>query len=210
MTADEKLIEADEKLIEAVEGLAFGVVGLTSQALAETGQENELTLAQWRVLVILGQGSMRVGAIADRIGSSLASARRLVARMEARIRRDSSRPQRPPRHAGVAGTAWAGSAGANDRDSAPPDRRSSCPRADPRRREPRAGSGRPGREVLSRRTSRGRRCVVGAPGSRPAPDPPPVALPVLPASVGGRYLAAPHYVRNGRELQPSPASAHWR
>jgi len=82
--ADEKLIEADEKLIEAVEGLAFGVVGLTSQALAETGQENELTLAQWRVLVILGQGSMRVGAIADRIGSSLASASRLVARMEAR------------------------------------------------------------------------------------------------------------------------------
>jgi DNA-binding MarR family transcriptional regulator len=84
MIVDEKLIEADERLIEAVEELAFGVVGLTSRALAETGQENELTLAQWRVLVILGQGPMRVGAIAERIGSSLASASRLVARMEAR------------------------------------------------------------------------------------------------------------------------------
>ena len=84
MIVDEKLIDADERLIEAVEELAFGVVGLTSRALAETGQENELTLAQWRVLVILGQGPMRVGAIAERIGSSLASASRLVARMEAR------------------------------------------------------------------------------------------------------------------------------
>jgi DNA-binding MarR family transcriptional regulator len=74
----------DDKLTDALAGLAFGIVGLTARALAEVGQENELTLTQWRVLVLLGRGSLRVGVIADRIGSSLASASRLVARMEDR------------------------------------------------------------------------------------------------------------------------------
>jgi DNA-binding MarR family transcriptional regulator len=70
-------------LADSLEGLAVGVVGMTAMALNEVGRHKDLTLAQWRVLVILGRGSMRVGAIAERLGASLPSASRLVARMEA-------------------------------------------------------------------------------------------------------------------------------
>jgi DNA-binding MarR family transcriptional regulator len=74
----------NEKLVDALEGLAFGIVGMTARALNETGHERELTLTQWRVLVVLGNAPLRVGAIAERIGVSLASASRLVTRMEDR------------------------------------------------------------------------------------------------------------------------------
>ncbi len=74
----------DSTLVQSLEELAFATVGMTAVALNEVGHEKELTLAQWRVLVILGRGSMRVGAIAERIGASLPSASRLVARMEGR------------------------------------------------------------------------------------------------------------------------------
>jgi DNA-binding MarR family transcriptional regulator len=71
-------------LVESLEELAFASVGMTALALNEVGQEKDLTLAQWRVLVILGRGPMRVGTVAERIGASLPSASRLVARMEFR------------------------------------------------------------------------------------------------------------------------------
>jgi DNA-binding MarR family transcriptional regulator len=82
-------VPAEEELLDALEGMTFGMVGLTARALADAalaypGRDNELTLAQWRVLVVLGDGPLRVGAVAGRIGSSLASASRLVTRMESR------------------------------------------------------------------------------------------------------------------------------
>jgi DNA-binding MarR family transcriptional regulator len=77
-------VPAERELVDALEGMTFGIVGLTARALADVGRENELTLAQWRVLVVLGAGPLRVGAVAERIGSSLASASRLVTRMESR------------------------------------------------------------------------------------------------------------------------------
>jgi DNA-binding MarR family transcriptional regulator len=76
-------MKTETTLVDSIEELAFATVGMTALALNEAGQEKELTLAQWRVLVILGRGPMRVGAIADRIGASLPSASRLVGRMEA-------------------------------------------------------------------------------------------------------------------------------
>ncbi len=72
----------DEQLTDALESLAFGVVGMTAKALNQVGREKELTLTQWRVLVVLGAGPLRVGAIADRVGVALPSASRLVTRME--------------------------------------------------------------------------------------------------------------------------------
>jgi DNA-binding MarR family transcriptional regulator len=77
-------MSTDRMLIESLEELTFAAVGMTALALSETGPERDLTLAQWRVLVILGRGPMRVGAIAQRIGASLPSTSRLVARMEFR------------------------------------------------------------------------------------------------------------------------------
>jgi DNA-binding MarR family transcriptional regulator len=76
-------MKAETTLVDSIEELAFAAVGMTALALNEAGQEKELTLPQWRVLVILGRSSMRVGAIAERIGASLPSASRLVGRMEA-------------------------------------------------------------------------------------------------------------------------------
>jgi DNA-binding MarR family transcriptional regulator len=73
----------DPTLVDSLEELAFATVGMTALALNEAGHAKELTLAQWRVLVVLGRGPMRVGAIAERVGASLPSASRLVARMEA-------------------------------------------------------------------------------------------------------------------------------
>jgi DNA-binding MarR family transcriptional regulator len=76
-------MKAETTLVDSIEELAFAAVGMTALALNEAGQEKELTLPQWRVLVILGRSPMRVGAIAERIGASLPSASRLVGRMEA-------------------------------------------------------------------------------------------------------------------------------
>jgi DNA-binding MarR family transcriptional regulator len=86
MTTNSRLGEmtTDHLLVRSLEEIAYATVGMTALALNEVGQERDLTLAQWRVLVILGEGPMRVGSIAERIGASLPSASRLVARMEAR------------------------------------------------------------------------------------------------------------------------------
>jgi DNA-binding MarR family transcriptional regulator len=72
----------DSALVDSLEELAFATVGMTALALGGEGHEKELTLAQWRVLVLLGRGPMRVGSIAEGIGASLPSASRLVGRME--------------------------------------------------------------------------------------------------------------------------------
>jgi DNA-binding MarR family transcriptional regulator len=69
---------------EALEAVTFGAVAVTTRALATTGLE--LTFAQWRVLVIVGEGDAgaAVSDIATRLGSELSPASRLVGRMARR------------------------------------------------------------------------------------------------------------------------------
>jgi DNA-binding MarR family transcriptional regulator len=72
------------EIIEALEVLMYEAIGLTAVALA-TVAAGELTLAQWRALVVLGRRpSVRVGEIAAAIGGSLPSTSRLVQRLERR------------------------------------------------------------------------------------------------------------------------------
>jgi DNA-binding MarR family transcriptional regulator len=69
--------------VDAIERILVGGVGLTSRALAEVAEAADLTLAQWRVLVILADGGgLRIGALAIRLGIAEPSASRLVRRLE--------------------------------------------------------------------------------------------------------------------------------
>jgi DNA-binding MarR family transcriptional regulator len=66
---------------EALEALAFGSVAVTSRALATVGLE--LTFAQWRVLVVVGERSdgATVTEIAARLGAEISPVSRLVSRL---------------------------------------------------------------------------------------------------------------------------------
>jgi DNA-binding MarR family transcriptional regulator len=81
-TDEEPLMPID--IIESLELLVFEAIGMTAVALSlvSTG---ELTLAQWRALVVLGRADgLRVGEIAQAVGMSLPSASRLIQRLERR------------------------------------------------------------------------------------------------------------------------------
>ena len=69
---------------EALERVVYAAVGITTSVLQRYAPGNELTFAQWRVLVIVGAGDngIRVGEIAARIGASGSAASRLLRRME--------------------------------------------------------------------------------------------------------------------------------
>jgi DNA-binding MarR family transcriptional regulator len=72
------------EIIEPLEVLMFEAIGMTAVALA-TAAAGELTLAQWRALVVLGRrDAVRVGEIATAIGGSLPSTSRLIQRLERR------------------------------------------------------------------------------------------------------------------------------
>jgi DNA-binding MarR family transcriptional regulator len=65
--------------------LAFGSVAVTSRALATVGLE--LTFAQWRVLVVVGEKpeeGATVTEIADRLGAEISPVSRLVSRLAGR------------------------------------------------------------------------------------------------------------------------------
>lgn len=69
-------------LVDAIERLVRVGVAVTTRALAEEPGA-ELTVQQWRVLVLVASGPpLRVGAVAERIGASHPSASRLVGRLE--------------------------------------------------------------------------------------------------------------------------------
>ncbi len=76
----------DQGLIGSLERLITGAIGMTARLLVEEGQDGDLTLAQWRCLLIAGEAETgkRVGDIAARIGVSLPSASRLCRRLEQR------------------------------------------------------------------------------------------------------------------------------
>ena len=70
----------------ALERLVFAGVALTSRALAEATPGLELTLPQWRAIVVLGEATdgARVSEVATRVGGSLPGTSRLLRRLERR------------------------------------------------------------------------------------------------------------------------------
>jgi DNA-binding MarR family transcriptional regulator len=90
-SAATQLAESDDigaatgSLTHEIERLLSAGIGITTRAIDETAKAADLTLAQWRVLVVTAQGeSVRVGELADRLGMSVPSTSRLVRRVEAR------------------------------------------------------------------------------------------------------------------------------
>ncbi|MDH4142645.1 MAG: MarR family winged helix-turn-helix transcriptional regulator [Chloroflexota bacterium] len=69
-----------------LERIAVGAVGLTTRALAETDAGFELTLSQWRALLVLGErpDGARIGEVAGRVGVTLPATSRLLRRLERR------------------------------------------------------------------------------------------------------------------------------
>ncbi|HEX3427235.1 MAG TPA: MarR family winged helix-turn-helix transcriptional regulator [Candidatus Limnocylindrales bacterium] len=68
----------------ALEAIAFGSVAITSRALLAAGLE--VTFAQWRVLVVVGEDrdGATVSEIATRLGAEISPASRLVSRLRRR------------------------------------------------------------------------------------------------------------------------------
>ena len=66
---------------DALEAVSFGAVAVTSRALAAVGLE--LTFAQWRVLVVVGEkpSGATVTEIAARLGAEVSPVSRLVSRL---------------------------------------------------------------------------------------------------------------------------------
>lgn len=74
---------AERRVVEALERLVVGAVGLTTASLGRTGVASELTLPQWRALVVVARtDGVRVGEVAARVGVTLSSASRLIRRLE--------------------------------------------------------------------------------------------------------------------------------
>lgn len=75
-----------EALVDALEQIAFGSVSLTTHALGRAAPGVELTLAQWRAMLVLGEDvrGARISTIADRVGVTLPATGRLVRRLERR------------------------------------------------------------------------------------------------------------------------------
>jgi DNA-binding MarR family transcriptional regulator len=76
-------ILANADLASEIERLLTSGVGITARAIDQTADAAELTLVQWRVLVIASQtDGLRIGKLASHLGISIPSASRLVRRIE--------------------------------------------------------------------------------------------------------------------------------
>ena len=76
---------ADPRLVEALERIVVAAVGVTTVALAAFAPAADLTLAQWRVLLVVARADgVRIGEIGNRIEVGSPSASRLVRRLERR------------------------------------------------------------------------------------------------------------------------------
>ena len=70
-------------LASEIERLLTSGIGITARAIDQTAEAAELTLVQWRVLVIASQTEgLRIGELAAHLGISIPSASRLVRRIE--------------------------------------------------------------------------------------------------------------------------------
>jgi DNA-binding MarR family transcriptional regulator len=75
----------DDRMLAALDRLTTAAVGVTALALAETAAAHDLTLAQWRALVVISASDgLRAGEVASRIGMSRPSMSRLVRRLQRR------------------------------------------------------------------------------------------------------------------------------
>ena len=75
-----------DDLVAALEQLTVGSVSITTRALAEAGPGVELTLQQWRALLVLGdeEAGARIGTVARRVGVTVPATSRLLRRLERR------------------------------------------------------------------------------------------------------------------------------
>ena len=74
-----------DQVMDALERLFIAAVGVTSVALSESGASPDLTIQQWRALVLIGSADgLRLGVLAQQIGMSPPSASRLVRRLARR------------------------------------------------------------------------------------------------------------------------------
>jgi len=72
-------------LVHEVERLLTAGIGITARAIEQTPEAKDLTLLQWRVLVVAAEPpGIRIGELAAHLGVSVPSASRLVRRVEAR------------------------------------------------------------------------------------------------------------------------------
>lgn len=77
----------DDRLLDALDRLARAGVGITTRAIAEGGAAADLTLPQWRALVVVaetGMSGIRVGELGRRLRLAAPGASRLVRRLEMR------------------------------------------------------------------------------------------------------------------------------
>lgn len=73
----------DEALLDVLDDLSIEVVVMTALALGQGGLERDLTLPQWRALVLIDAGEgVRASDLAPRLGMSRPSMSRLVRRLE--------------------------------------------------------------------------------------------------------------------------------
>jgi DNA-binding MarR family transcriptional regulator len=77
---------SEQGLALSLERLMSASVDLTARALLATDDAEELTLTQWRALIVLSESaaSLRISDLGRRIGASLSSTSRLVSRLRAR------------------------------------------------------------------------------------------------------------------------------
>jgi DNA-binding MarR family transcriptional regulator len=73
-----------EALLDLLDDLSIDVVSMTALALAEGGRERDLTLGQWRTLVLIASApdGARASDLAPRAGMSRPSMSRLIRRLE--------------------------------------------------------------------------------------------------------------------------------
>jgi DNA-binding MarR family transcriptional regulator len=85
--------------VDAIEQLVFAGVALTTRALSEARADLDLTLAQWRVLVVLGEEAdgATISQVAGRIGVTLPATSRQLRRLQRRGLVDVSRDERDRR-----------------------------------------------------------------------------------------------------------------
>jgi DNA-binding MarR family transcriptional regulator len=76
----------DDAAVQAIELVARATVGMTTWALAEATPGLDLSLLQWRALLIVGDDltGARVGQVGDGVGVPLPAASRLVQRLQRR------------------------------------------------------------------------------------------------------------------------------
>ena len=74
----------DQIARSGLEAIVYGAIAVTARALNAAGVE--LTLPQWRALVIVGGASsgVSISDVADRLGSELSPTSRLIGRLERR------------------------------------------------------------------------------------------------------------------------------